>query len=63
MVSSVFDAFIYVEEIDYIILQDLSLFKFPEIGRKQANGVVSAKRKLDLGTLASSILLFIGLQL
>ena len=42
MVSSVFDAFIYVKEVDYIILQDLSLFNFPEIGREQANGVVSA---------------------
>ena len=63
MVSSVFNTLIYVEEVDYVVLQDLSLFNLPQIRRKQADGVVSAERKFDLGTLTGSTLLFVRMQL
>jgi hypothetical protein len=63
MVSSVLDTLIYIEEVDDVVLQDLSLFDLPQVGREHTYSVIPAEREFNLiGSLACSLSCLVRLK-
>ena len=64
VIASILYSLVYIEEVDYVVFQDLALLALPKVRCEYANCIIPRHRELHLvGTLASAIPLLVGSQL